>query len=136
MKLNHIGIVVSNIKERLKFYEKICGPFSFMPSVIPDEAQQVKVCFIEVGEVTLELIEPLNKASPVSKFLRKGGGINHLCFEVENTIDEIPRLAKEIGGLIVKEPAPAAAFAGKRIAFVFFKELGLVEFLEVGDQNG
>lgn len=58
-----------------------------------------------------------------------------MCFEVEN-IERAFRLAKDIGGLIIKEPVPAAAFAGKRIVFVFFKELGLVEFLEVGEQNG
>lgn len=135
MKLNHIGIVVSNIKDKLKFYENICGPFASTPPIIPDEIQKVNVCFIDVGKVTLELIEPLNETSPVSNSLRKGGGINHLCFEVEN-IEEAFRLAKDAGGLIVKEPTSAAAFAGKRIAFVLFKELGLVEFLEVREQNG
>ena len=134
MKLNHIGIVVSNIKDKLKFYEKICGPLASMPSIIPDEIQQVNVCFMDVGKVTFELIEPVNENSPVSNFLKKGGGINHLCLEVEN-IEEAFRLTKDIGGLIVREPASAAAFAGKRIAFVFFKELGLVEFLEVGERN-
>lgn len=134
MKLNHIGIVVSNIKDKLKFYERICGPFVPIPPIIPDETQDVNVCFIDVGKVTFELIEPVNENSPVSNFLKKGGGINHLCLEVEN-IEEAFRLTKDIGGLIVREPASAAAFAGKRIAFVFFKELGLVEFLEVGERN-
>lgn len=134
MKLNHIGIVVSDIKNKLKFYEKMCSSSVSASPIVPDEIQGVKVCFIEVGKVTFELIEPINKNSPVSNFLKKGGGLNHLCFEVEN-IEEAFRLAKDIGGLIVKEPAPAAAFAGKRIAFVFFKELGLVEFLEVGEQD-
>jgi len=74
MKLNHIGIVVSHIKDKLKFYEKMCSSSVSASPIVPDEIQGVNVCFVDVGKVTFELIEPINKNSPVSNFLKKGGG--------------------------------------------------------------
>lgn len=135
MKLNHIGIVVSNIEKKLKFYEKICDSPISLPSIITDKIQGVKVCFINIGKIALELIEPLDETSPVSNFLKKGGGFNHLCFETDN-MEEALRWTKDIGGIVVKKPLPAAAFGGKRIAFASFKGSILMEFLEVERQNG
>ena len=72
---------------------------------------------------------PVGKDSPVGKFLERGGGLHHVCYQVRN-LEEQLRLSREKGALVVREPAPAVAFAGRRIAWVFTKAKLLIEYLE------
>ena len=77
----------------------------------------------------IELIEPAGEDSPVWRALKKGGGLDHLCYEtpeIEKTVEQ--SLAQ--GAALVRDLAPAVAFGGRRIAFVYFLELGLIEFVE------
>ncbi len=81
------------------------------------------------GAITLELLEPTADDSPIMNFLRRGGGIHHLCFEVDNIDEEIKKIS-ERGGTVVCEPVPACGFDNRRIAFVFPVENVLVELVE------
>ncbi|MEO0278874.1 MAG: VOC family protein, partial [candidate division WOR-3 bacterium] len=79
--VDHIGIAVRSIEEAKKIYE-ILGLIVEGEDVVED--QGVRVAFIKVGETRIELLEPLNEDSPVSKFIEKRGeGIHHIALLVE-----------------------------------------------------
>lgn len=130
MRLHHVGIVVDAIDRHRGNY---CKFFELEPvsEVVTDSTQHVNVQFLanRSGETSLELIEPLPGASPVRRALEKGETLNHLCFEVQD-IERSVAEAKSNGAVCVRTPVPAAAFDGRRIAFVFYRGIGLVEFVE------
>ena len=131
MKIHHIGIVVDNIQNSLGEFSKF---IKFDETTIPTlvGTQKVNVCFMKIGELRIEFIEPINNESPVKKFLEKGGGFNHICFEVDNLLETINEIVKKGGRLIV---SPVEGFEGKQIAFVLLNmkktNLNLVELVEI-----
>jgi methylmalonyl-CoA epimerase len=130
LKFHHVGIVVENIEKTAQQYRELFGlqPIS---APIADETQRVTVQFLAFqGDATsIELIEPRPGESPSRRALEKGGGLNHLCFEVVN-LDEYMLQAQSKGVICVCPPVPAAAFGGRRIAFLYYKGVGLIEFVE------
>jgi len=130
MKLHHIGIVVKNIQESLG---ELTEFFNFVETSIPIEvkSQRVNVCFLKTSDVYVELIEPIGDNSPVKKFLEKGGGFHHLCFEVNNIFEEVEKIRKKGGRIIVE---PTKGFEDRLIAFVLLNmkntNCNLVEFAE------
>ncbi len=77
----------------------------------------------------MELVEPAGEQSPVRASLEKGGGLHHLCYEVENC-DQVISAMRQRGAMIVRRPQPAVAFEGRRIAWMLTSEKLLVELLE------
>jgi methylmalonyl-CoA/ethylmalonyl-CoA epimerase len=77
----------------------------------------------------IELVEPAGPESPVSRILERGGGLHHLCYEVDNLESHLG-FCKSVGSIIVRTPVPAVAFGGRRIAWVLTRKRLLVEFLE------
>lgn len=131
MKLHHIGVVVQDIYESAKIYERLLE-LKVVKDTGEDPIQKVKVVFLGSGwgdEITLELLEPTDPDSPIANALRRGGGLHHLCFEVED-IDEEIRKIKERGGRVVCEPVPACGFDNRRIAFIFPVDNILTELVE------
>jgi len=130
MKIHHIGIVVNNIQDSLGEFSKF---IKFDETTIPTlvGSQKVNVCFMKIGELRIEFIEPVSNESPVKKFLKKGGGFNHICFEVDNLSETIKEIVKKGGRLIV---SPVKGFEGRQIAFVLLNmkktNLNLVELVE------
>jgi len=129
MRLHHVGIVVRD----LAAYGASCQAFLGMQPASPavhDPIQKVRIQFWcdDTGKL-LELVEPVGADSPVQEALRKGGGLNHLCFEVEN-IEAGISAALERGAIPVSGVVPAVAIDGRRIAFLFLPDLNLVEFVE------
>lgn len=131
MKIHHIGIVVNNIQDSLGEFSKFV---KFDETTIPTlvGSQKVNVCFIKIGELRIEFIEPVGNESPVKRFLEKGGGFNHICFEVNDLSETINEIVKKGGRLIV---SPVEGFEGRQIAFVFLNmkktNLNLVELAEI-----
>ena len=83
MKLHHIGIVVPKIQDSIGELVKFLKFDTIgIPTLIG--SQKVNVCFLKMGSINLELIEPAEKNSPVDSFLSEGGGFHHLCFEVHD----------------------------------------------------
>ena len=82
-----------------------------------------------MGFVQLELIQPMTPDSPVSRFLEKGGGLHHLCYEVRDLFEQIQRM-KSQGALLIRSPKPAVAFGGRRIAWMRTRDALLIEYLE------
>ena len=91
-KINHIAIVVPDVKEAaLKWQQALNMKKS---EIIILEEHGVKVVFLEFSNLKIELLEPLNNKSPISKFLEKNpkGGMHHICFEVEKITETINSL--------------------------------------------
>lgn len=101
-KVNHVSIAVKNLGEGLKTYENLLGIKSSHVENLPE--QGIKAAMISVGDVEIELIEPINTESAVAKFLeKKGEGIHHICFEVDDVDKELESLAAKGVELIDKQ---------------------------------
>jgi len=130
MKLHHIGVVVSNIQNSIGELTKY---MSFQSTSLPTPvgSQKVNVCLLKIGEPFLELIEPASPDSPIMEYALSGGGIHHLCFEVDDIQKELDDMARKGATVLVK---PVRGFDERRIAFVDLNmkntKCGLVELLE------
>lgn len=134
--LHHIGIVVPQIRPVLEGFAASIGaqPDS---EIIYDPLQQVFVAFMRPNTPgpAVELIEPAAENCPVSNLARSGGGLHHLCYEVNDLEAEL-EIARSHGGIVVRKPLPAVAFGGRRIAWVFTKYRLLLEYLERTGSSG
>lgn len=107
MKLEHIGIAVKSLGFSDDLFEKLLGEKSYKTESV--EREGVKTSFYKTGESKIELLEASREDSPISKFIeKKGEGIHHLAFGVENILDEIKRLKKEGFIFISEEPKEGA----------------------------
>lgn len=107
MKLEHIGIAVKSLGISDKLFTKLLGKESYKQETV--EREGVVTSFYETGESKIELLEASNPESPISKFIeKKGEGIHHLAFGVENILEEIKRLKKEGFQFISEEPKEGA----------------------------
>ena len=129
MRMHHVGIVVESLQTWGEAYAGSLGLVADSP-IYHDPIQKVRVQFWRDDQSSLvELIEPAASDSPVQRDLKKGGGLNHLCYE----IDDIDRRVEEAvagGAILAVAPVPAVAFSGRRIAFLYYRKLGLIEFVE------
>lgn len=130
MRLHHIGIVVPSIDQQLDYYRANFGMTLSLPKTF-DPLQDVHVAFLQsIGTpVMLELIEPVGASSPVANALRRGGGLNHLCYAVPAIEKNISEMIDR-GAMLVKPLTPATAFDGRRIAFLYTKNRELIELVE------
>lgn len=94
-----------------------------------DPVQRVRVGFVTVGDCCIELIEPLGEDSPVSNSIKQGYKLLHICFEVDN-LEESLQEAEGHSFKILQYPVPAAAFANRRIAWLWHPNWGVFELLE------
>lgn len=121
MKLEHIGIAVKSIDERLKIWRDVLGLHLEMIEEVPQ--QKVKVAVLDIDGLKIELLEALGEGSTVATFIEKRGeGLHHLCFEVED-IDEMLLKLKQQGAKLIDE-VPRDGASGKKIAFVHPKDMG------------
>ncbi|MCB5262424.1 MAG: methylmalonyl-CoA epimerase [Candidatus Cloacimonetes bacterium] len=105
-KISHIGIAVKNLEEGIAFYEKLGLKLEAIEEV---PSQKVRVAFLPCGDTRIELLQATSEDSPIAKFIeKKGEGIQHLAFAV----DDLPQALKDIEAdgvrLIDKEPRPGA----------------------------
>jgi methylmalonyl-CoA/ethylmalonyl-CoA epimerase len=113
-RIDHIGVAVASIDEALGVYRAL-GIVEEKRETV--STQKVKAAFLPVGESRLELLEPTSPDSPIAKFLAKrGGGIHHVCFAVEDLDASLDDLAAKGFRLIHREGVPGAD--GKRVAFL------------------
>ncbi|KAB3533794.1 methylmalonyl-CoA epimerase [Alkaliphilus serpentinus] len=131
-KLDHIGIAVKNLDEALKLYQDILGLECAGTEVV--EEQKVRVAFLPIGDTEVELLESTDEEGPIAKFIeKKGEGIQHLAFRVDN-IEEAIEEMKEKGVRMIDEK-PRYGAGGARIAFCHPKSTNgiLVELSERED---
>ncbi|RZJ49828.1 MAG: methylmalonyl-CoA epimerase [Chryseobacterium sp.] len=107
MKLEHIGIAVKSLGFSDELFEKLLGKKSYKKETV--EREGVTTSFYETGESKIELLEANNSQSPIAKFIeKKGEGVHHLAFGVENMLKEVERLKKEGFQFISEEPKEGA----------------------------
>ena len=114
-KIAHIAIAVENLNEQIVHYRDVLGLELLGEEVV--ESQGVRVAFLKVGESTIELLEPLDASSPVAKFLlKRGQGLHHIAFDVDDLVDSLDRLREKEIQLIDETPRPGSH--GSQIAFL------------------
>ncbi len=113
--IEHIGIAVKNLEEAINYYENILGLKCYAIEEVTD--QKVKTAFFQVGQTKIELLESTDPSGPVSKFIdKKGEGIHHIAFAVENTDEALQEVAEK-GVRVIDEKARKGA-EGLQIGFL------------------
>jgi methylmalonyl-CoA epimerase len=114
LELDHIGIAVHSIADRASFYEVLGLELEGIEEVVE---QGVRVAFLPVGAPRIELLEPLDASSPIARHLdRRGPGIHHLCFAVDDIRAAMARLSEAGYRLLSEEPEAGAH--GCQVCFV------------------
>lgn len=114
-KIEHIGIAVKNLKDSSSIYERLLGVVSYKKEEVLSE--QVLTEFFKVGESKIELLEASSPDSPINKFIEKRGeGIHHIAFAVEDIEKEMARLKDE--GFILLNDIPKKGADNKLVCFV------------------
>jgi methylmalonyl-CoA/ethylmalonyl-CoA epimerase len=131
-RLNHVGVATPSIADSVRIYADLLGATqAHEPFDLP--AQGVRVCFIDLPNSQIELIEPLGDDSPIHGFLAKNpkGGQHHICFEVEDILAARDDLRSK-GATILGTGEPRIGAHGTPILFLHPKDMGgvLVELME------
>jgi len=114
-KIEHIGIAVKNLKDSSDLFEKLLGSPAYKEEEV--ESEGVKTSFFMNGPNKIELLEATCADSPIAKFIeKKGEGIHHIAFDVEDIVSEIARLKSE--GFIVLNEEPKKGADNKLVAFL------------------
>jgi methylmalonyl-CoA/ethylmalonyl-CoA epimerase len=113
--IEHIGIAVNNLEEAIPYYENILGLKCYAIEEVAD--QKVKTAFFKVGQTKIELLESTDPEGPIGKFLeKKGPGVHHLAFAVDNVNDALADVASNGVQLIDKTSRKGAE--GLNIGFL------------------
>jgi len=130
LRLHHIGIAVKDISEATEDHERRLG-CERVGGVVHDPVQTAFIQFLRFpgDSVLIELVAPDGPESKLRNAVRKGGGLNHLCHSTED-IESACRSLRQAGMIIIHEPTPAAAFGGRRIAWLMGADHVLTELLE------
>jgi methylmalonyl-CoA/ethylmalonyl-CoA epimerase len=130
--LDHVGIAVQSLDDSLPVFESITGCKGYGRERV--EQQGVEVIFLGTGDGRLELLAPTRDDSAVAKFLgKRGPGMHHLCYRVDDVQAELERYRAAGAKLIDETPRPGAA--GHLVAFIHPKSTGgvLTELLQAAD---
>jgi len=114
-KIEHIGIAVNNIEIAGMIYEKLLNTTIYKTEIV--DTEDVKTSFLQTGPNKIELLEALSANSPIAKFIEKRGeGIHHIAFDVEDIEAEMERLKAE--GFILLNDNPKLGADNKLVCFV------------------
>lgn len=131
-KIEHIGIAVKDISASNSVFKSLFNlPHYKMEEV---ESEGVKTSFFKLGENKIELLEATDPDSPIAKFIaKKGEGIHHIAFDVDDIVFEIERLKKE--GFVVLNEQPKKGADNKLVVFLHPKSTNgvLVELCQEAD---
>lgn len=114
-KIEHIGIAVKDLQTSNDLFERLLGTPAYKEEEVASEG--VKTSFFMNGPNKIELLEATNPDSPIAKFIeKKGEGIHHIAFDVEDIVTEISRLKSE--GFNVLNETPKKGADNKLVAFL------------------
>ena len=131
MIIDHIGIAVKSLENAAVKYHAGMGLKIEKPTIIKEH--KVRMVMLPIGESKIELVEPTEKSSPISKFLdKRGEGVHHICFRGENIEKKIKALKKV--GLEVLEEVSKSGYKGQKVVFLHPKSTNgvLIELVEEG----
>ena len=131
-RLNHVGVATPSIEQALKLYRDVLGATAVTPTrALPEHG--VSVCFVDLPNAQIELLEPLGADSPIHAFLERNprGGQHHLCFEVEDILAARDDLRAR-GATVLGTGEPRIGAHGVPVIFVHPKDMGgvLVELMQ------
>ena len=114
-KIEHIGIAVKDLEQANRTYESLLGTPCYKTEAV--ESEGVETSFFKVGESKIELLAATSEDSPIAKFLaKKGEGIHHIAFYVDDIRAEMERLEKE--GFVLLNETPKKGADNKLVAFL------------------
>ena len=126
-RISHIGIAVEAIAETLPFFREVLG----LSEVDLDDADGARIVGLSAGESLVELLEADDPGSPIGRFVAKrGAGIHHICFSVDDLDATLERCRQ--AGIALIDDKPRVGAEGKRIAFLHPKSTGGV-LIELSD---
>ncbi len=134
-KIEHIGIAVKSLEDANALYEKLLGQAPYKEEFV--ESEQVRTSFFRSGPNKIELLESSSPDSPIARFLsRRGPGVHHIAFEVEDIRKEMERLRKEGFRILNEEPKRGAD--NKLVCFIHPKSAGgiLIELCQSIEDAG
>lgn len=112
-RIAHIGVAVRSLEEIVPFYRDVLG----MPEIPLDDADGARIAGLVAGESLVELLEAESPDSPIGKFVAKRGpGIHHICFNVDDLDGTLERCRNK--GIRLIDETPRVGAEGKRIAFL------------------
>ncbi|NTW05324.1 MAG: methylmalonyl-CoA epimerase [Peptococcaceae bacterium] len=115
IKIDHIGIAVKSIADALAFYQDTLG--IKLSKIEEVSEQKVRVAFLPVGDIKIELLESTSEDGPVARFIEKNGeGVQHVAFQVENIEETLKELKKS--GVRLIDEMPRIGANGSKIAFI------------------
>lgn len=118
-KIEHIGIAVKDLTHSIDIYQKILDTDCYKTEMVASE--NVNTAFLKVGENKIELLESTSENSAIAKFLeKKGEGIHHIAFAVDDILAEMERLKNE--GFTLLNETPKKGADNKMVCFVHPKE--------------
>ncbi len=113
--IEHIGIAVENLEDGIRYYEDILGLKCYGIEEVAD--QKVRTAFFKIGDVKIELLESTSPDGPIGKFIeKKGPGMHHMAFAVNNIEDSLNEAADK--GIRVIDKTPRKGAEGLEIGFL------------------
>jgi methylmalonyl-CoA/ethylmalonyl-CoA epimerase len=132
LKLHHVGILVKDIAHRTAFYVRRLG-YEIQSKIIHDPTQTAYVQFLKLpaDPVFMELVSPDGPESKLANALRKGEGLNHICYATDDIGADCAKLRLD-GLVLICAPVQAIAFGGRRVAWLMGADQVLIELVESG----
>jgi methylmalonyl-CoA/ethylmalonyl-CoA epimerase len=132
LNLHHIGIAVADIAQATETYVRTLG-CEVKSQIIHDPVQTAYVQFLKLpgDSVYLEFVSPDGQGSKLAAAMKKGGGLNHLCYSVTD-IEAACKHLRAQGLMQLQAPVPAVAFKGRQIAWLMGRDRVPVELVESG----
>ena len=131
-RLNHVGVATPSIEQSVALYRDMLGATKIHDKFSLEE-QGVWVCFVDLPNSQIELIEPIDDTSPVAGFLKQNpaGGQHHICFEVDDIIAARDEMVAK-GARVLGAGEPRIGAHGTPIIFIHPKDMGgvLVELMQ------
>jgi methylmalonyl-CoA/ethylmalonyl-CoA epimerase len=130
LEFEHIGVAINSIEDCHSIFGAIFE-LKEGAEIYEDILQNVKISFINIAGVRIELVEPLDcsRKSPVDNIVKKSISYYHLCFSTGCLEETVSHLIEK-GAVAVTQFIPAAAFCNRKITFLYVKHLGLIELVE------
>lgn len=128
MLVHHIGYLVKNMDQALQQFLDL--GYEKTSHMIHDSYREVDICFLENNGHVVELVQPSNEESVVSKLIKKNGvSPYHICYITDSMEKACSDLAAK-GYIMTAKPEVAPALGDKKVAFFYHKHVGLIEILE------
>jgi methylmalonyl-CoA/ethylmalonyl-CoA epimerase len=132
LSLHHVGFATRDLQVATEAYVARFG-YEIVSSVIYDPLQTAFVQFLRLAgdKSFLEFVAPDGPESTLMKAVERGGGLNHLCYDVDAMETAIDSLREE-GMVLASPPKPAIAFPGRRVCWLLSRDRSLVELVDRG----